>query len=75
VLEKYVNYFEKPSYVYGFLTVVDRANRKCRIHPPSPQPCTAWHGYRVSNAHHEEVGVSADWLASAPPSGAAGGCR
>jgi hypothetical protein len=28
--------------------------------PPSPQPCQAWFGYRVTMAHHEEVGVSAD---------------
>jgi hypothetical protein len=34
--------------------------------PPSSQPCQAWHGYRVTNAHHVEVGVSADGHASAP---------
>jgi hypothetical protein len=40
--------------------------------PLCPQSCHAWHGYRVTIAYHEEVGVSADGLASAPPSGAAG---
>jgi hypothetical protein len=39
--------------------------------PPSPQSCHAWHGYRVTSAHFEEVGVNADGHASAPPSGAA----
>jgi hypothetical protein len=39
--------------------------------PPGPQPCQALYGYRVANAHHEEVGVSADGAASAPPYGAA----
>jgi hypothetical protein len=39
--------------------------------PPSPQPYHAWHGYRVTIAHHEEVGVSAVMHASALPSGAA----
>jgi hypothetical protein len=24
--------------------------------PPSPEPCQAWHDYRVTNAHHEEGG-------------------
>jgi hypothetical protein len=38
--------------------------------PPSPQPCHAWRGYMDNNAHHEEVGVSADGHASAPPPGA-----
>jgi hypothetical protein len=43
-------------------------------HPPDftphgPQPCQAWHSYRVTSAHHEEVGVSADGHASAPPPG------
>jgi hypothetical protein len=39
--------------------------------PPSLQQRIAWHGYRTTIAHHEEVGVSADWHASASPSGAA----
>jgi hypothetical protein len=30
-----------------------------------------WHSYRVTIAHHDEVGVSADGPASTPPSGAA----
>jgi hypothetical protein len=30
-----------------------------------------WYEYRVANAHHEEVGVSADRPTSAPASGAA----
>jgi hypothetical protein len=36
-----------------------------------PQPSRAWHGNRVTTAHHEEVGVSADGHASAPHFGAA----
>jgi hypothetical protein len=39
--------------------------------PPSAQPCKAGHGYRATNAHHEEMGVSADGHVSAPTSGAA----
>jgi hypothetical protein len=38
---------------------------------PSPQPRLAWHGYRVTIAHHVEAGVSAGGPASASPSGAA----
>jgi hypothetical protein len=37
--------------------------------PPSPQPSQAWHGYRATNAHHEDVGVSADGHPSAPHPG------
>jgi hypothetical protein len=39
--------------------------------PPSPQLCHIWHACKFTIAHHEEVGVSADGPASAPPSGAA----
>jgi hypothetical protein len=41
--------------------------------PLSPQPCQASHGYRVTNAHHEEVRVSADLHSSLglPPVGSA----
>jgi hypothetical protein len=39
--------------------------------PPGPQPCQTLHGYRFINAHHDEVAVSADGIASAPPSEAA----
>jgi hypothetical protein len=39
--------------------------------PPSPKPHQSWEGYRVTIAHHEEVGVSADGHASASPSGVA----
>jgi hypothetical protein len=38
------------------------------FNPPSPQPRQASHGYRVTKAHQEEVGVSADGPTSAPPS-------
>jgi hypothetical protein len=41
------------------------------VTPPSPKPYQAWHGYRITMAHHEEVGVSANGPAGAPPSGAA----
>jgi hypothetical protein len=39
--------------------------------PPNPPPCQAWHGCRVTIAHHEEVGVSADGHANMthPPQG------
>jgi hypothetical protein len=35
------------------------------VTPPNPQPCHARYGYRVTNAHHDEVGVSADMPTSA----------
>jgi hypothetical protein len=41
------------------------------FNPPSPQPYKTLHGYTVTNAHYEEVGVTADVHASAPPSEAA----
>jgi hypothetical protein len=63
------NYFQKPS-VHGFPISNDRVDRSCRLTSPSPLPCHAWHGNRVTNSHHEEVGVSVDVHASAPPSGA-----
>jgi hypothetical protein len=53
--------------------LVDRADHNCRLTPPSPRPCQAWHGNRVTGVHHKEVGLSADGLASAPPSWAAAG--
>jgi hypothetical protein len=51
------------------------ASRKLRIRvsqppdftPPSSQPCQARHGYRVTKAHCEKVGLSVDELASAMP--------
>jgi hypothetical protein len=39
--------------------------------PPSPQPCHACHGYRVTNAHPEEVKVITAGHVSPLPSGAA----
>jgi hypothetical protein len=60
----------KPS-VHGFSTIGDSVDRNCRLAPPSTLPREAWHGYMVTIAHHEEVGVSADGHAGAPPSGAA----
>jgi hypothetical protein len=50
---------------------VDRADRSCRLIPPYYLPCSAWHGKAVTSAHHEDVGLSPDGHASAPPSGAA----
>jgi hypothetical protein len=50
----------------AFLTVVDHTDRSRRLTPPSPLPFQAKHGNRVTNAHHEEVGVSANGHASAP---------
>jgi hypothetical protein len=46
-------------------------DRNCRLTPPSPLPCHAWHSYKVTITYHEEVGVSADGHASATPSVAA----
>jgi hypothetical protein len=37
----------------AFPTTVDPADRA--LGPLSPLPCHAWHGYRVSNAHHGKV--------------------
>jgi hypothetical protein len=48
----------------------NRADRGCRLTPPNPLPCQAWHCNKVTIAHHEEAGVSADGRASALPSGA-----
>jgi hypothetical protein len=53
----------------AFPIVGDRTYQNSfRLTPPRPQPCQVWHGNRVTNAQHEEVGVSADGLASASPS-------
>jgi hypothetical protein len=35
----------------------------------SHQPCQAWHGYMLTNAHREEVEVGDDGHASPPPPG------
>jgi hypothetical protein len=51
-----------------------RGSQPPNFTPPRPQPYQAWHGYRVTSAHHEEVGVSADGSASAPHPGVRG-CR
>jgi hypothetical protein len=69
-LVAYIYYFKSPMYM-AFPTDVDPADRRCRLTPPSPLPCQAQHGNRVTNAHREEVGLGADGRASAPLSGAA----
>jgi hypothetical protein len=60
-----------------FPTIANRADRSYGPSPPSHRPCHAWHGNRVTSAHPDDVGVSADGNASAPPPGrlrcAAGG--
>jgi hypothetical protein len=53
-----------------FLITCDPVDRYYRLIPPSFLPCKAWHENRVTIAHHEEVGVSADGYASGNPSGA-----
>jgi hypothetical protein len=50
-----------------FPTLDNRVDRSYRLTPPNPLTCQAWHGNRVTIAHHEEVGVSADGHTSAPP--------
>jgi hypothetical protein len=56
----------------AFPTFADRADGTHRLNPPSPLPCKASYGNRVTGALHEdEVRVSADRPASAPPSKAA----
>jgi hypothetical protein len=68
---EYKNYLEN-LVVHGVPTLLIARMRAARFTPPSSQPCQAWHGYRATNTtHHEEIGVSADGHASAPPFGAA----
>jgi hypothetical protein len=51
----------------SFSITANHMDCKYRLTPPSPLPRHEWHGYGVTSAHHEEVGVSADGHASAPP--------
>jgi hypothetical protein len=59
----------------AFPIIDGHVDRSCRLTPPSPLSCWAWNCIWVTITHYEEVGVSADVPASAPPSGAAGGRR
>jgi hypothetical protein len=70
------NYFFKSPMYMASPTAVDPADRG--VGPLSPLPCQAWHGYRVSSAHHGEVRgcrracerTPSGAAAAAPPAGA-----
>jgi hypothetical protein len=70
VLGVYIDSFKHPSCIASRQLLITQI-ATAGFTPPSPQPCTGWHGYRVTGAHHEDVGMSADGHAKAPPSRAA----
>jgi hypothetical protein len=65
--------FKSPLYM-AFLATEARTDCSFRLTPPSPLLCQALHGNKVTNAHHEKGGVSADGHASAPPLPGRRGC-
>jgi hypothetical protein len=62
-------------HIVSLKAICTEASRQSRIArivaaglaPPSSQPCQAWHGYTVTITLYDEVRVSADGHASAPP--------
>jgi hypothetical protein len=73
VLEGYINHLKNPTVHTIWLSrqVLILRIAIAGFTPPNSQPCHARHGYKVTNAHYEEVEVSADGPACAPPSEAA----
>jgi hypothetical protein len=62
-------YFQKLSVPKLLDNCRSRGSKLRVLTLPSLQPCDAYDGYRVINAHRVEVGVSAGGPASAPPPG------
>jgi hypothetical protein len=61
-----VGYFGVEGEYMAFPAAFYCAHRNFWPTPPNPLPCHACHGNKITSAHHEEVGASADGPVSAP---------